>query len=114
MELTKDERIKKEYRKLSKLYKGIPENKRKLAEGLLKNAAYMAVTLEELQETVNAEGAILTGKNGNGFEVCQEHPAQKSYNTTINRYATVIKQLSELLPEEQKAAVSKLDKFLNE
>ena len=32
-----------------------------------------------------------------------EHPAQKSYNTMINRYTALMAKLIDMLPEESKA-----------
>lgn len=110
-EKTKDERIKQELRKLKSLYKGLPKNKQKLCEKLIGNAAFMAVTLEDLQAQVVKEGAVVKGKNGNGFQVRSEHPAQKSYNVMIGKYTAVIAKLDEMLPEE--IGESKLGKFLN-
>lgn len=113
MELSKEERIKKELSRLKKLYKEIPKNKLTLLTKLLDNAAYMAVTLEDLQQQVNEEGAIITIINGNGLETTTEHPAQKSYSVMVSKYASVIKQLGELLPEQPKAK-SKLELLMSE
>lgn len=110
-EKSKDERIRKELRKLKALYKELPKNKQKLTEKLIANAAFMAVTLEDLQAEVNKKGAVIKQKNGNGFNVTQEHPAQKSYNTMIGKYTAVIAKLDEMLPEE--IGENKLGKFLN-
>ena len=96
-----DERISKEIRKLKRIFKNISKDKKTLCEKLIQNAAFMAVTLEDLQETIKEEGAIKSCVNGNGFLVMQEHPAQKSYNSMINRYASVIKQLQDLLPDNK-------------
>lgn len=101
-----EKRIKAEKKKLSSIFVDIPENKKRLAEKLIENAAFMAVTLEDLQEVIKDEGPISTFVNGNGFETVQEHPAQKSYNTMINRYSSVIKQLHELLPDSKQDAVN--------
>jgi hypothetical protein len=109
--ISKDDRIKKELRKLKSLYKELPKNKQKLCEKLIGNAAFMAVTLEDLQEQVNKEGAVVKQKNGNGFNVKNEHPAQKSYNVMIGKYTAVIAKLDEMLPEE--IGDNKLGKFLN-
>ena len=95
----KDRRISKEMKKLEKIFENISEDKKELCRNLIKNAAFMAVTLNDLQSTIQEEGAIITGVNGNGFETTQEHPAQRSYNTMINRYSAVIRQLSDLLPD---------------
>lgn len=97
--MEKEKRIKKEISKLKKIFSGLSETKKKLCESLIENAAFMAVTLEELQETIKDEGAIGEFTNGNGFGVLQEHPAQKTYNTMINRYASVMKQLIDMLPD---------------
>lgn len=109
--MDKQKLIETEYAKISALYAGLPKNKRTLVEGLIQNAAFMFATLAELQEKINTEGAVIITTNGNGFEITQEHPAQKSYNTMIAKYSAVIGRLDEMLPAEQKE--SKLDAFLN-
>ena len=85
------------------LYESIDENKKPLAKKLYSQAIFMEKTLNELQELVNNEGAIVTTTNGNGFDVMSEHPAQKSYNTMINRYTALMAKLIDMLPEESKA-----------
>lgn len=112
MKLTKDKAIEKEYKRISKLFEGMPENKRQLTEKLIRNCAFMAVTLEELQALVNEEGAVVYSTNGNGFETRSEHPAQKSYNTMIKNFNATIKQLNDLMPEKQN--VSKLAELMSE
>ena len=105
--MVEDERIKKEIRKLNRIFKDIEKDKKSLCTELIKNAAFMAITLEDLQKDIMENGAIITGTNGNGFEVVQENPAQRSYNTMINRYASIIKQLNELLPDAKEENVNK-------
>jgi len=100
-------RIKAEKDKLNKIFADIPENKKKLCAKLVENAAFMAITLEDLQEVVNSEGAIITAKNGNGFDITQEHPAQKSYVGMLAKYSSVINQLSNLLPDQKSETVTK-------
>ena len=93
-----------------KLYESIEENKKPLAKKLYNQAVFMEKTLNELQELVNNEGAIVTATNGNGFDVMSEHPAQKSYNTMINRYTALMAKLIDLLPED---ANNKSDELLD-
>lgn len=95
--------ISAEKKRLEKIFEEIPENKKKLVAKLIDNAAFMAATLEELQETVNAEGPTFVSKNGNGFNVVQEHPAQRSYIAMIGKYSGVIKQLEGMLPTDASA-----------
>lgn len=99
--------IKKEQAKLNKIFKNIGEDKKKLSENLIKNAAFMSVNLAELQEDIAEKGAVIVCVNGNGFEVAQENPAQKSYNTMIQRYTAVIKQLSDMLPDSKQDGINK-------
>jgi glutaminase len=73
----------------------------------------MAITLQELQDRINEERAIIKTVNGNGFNKITEHPAQKSYNTMINRYTAAIKQLTDLLnSKEVKTAADELMDFI--
>jgi hypothetical protein len=81
-----------------------------LQEKLIEEVAFMAVTIEALKASINADGPIIYGKNGNGFDVRQENPAQKSYNVMIKNYLTAARQLQDLLPEEE--ASNELIEFL--
>lgn len=105
--MEKDPEIKKELRKLKKIFADIPENKKQLCGNLIQNAAFMAVTLRELQEEVLLNGAIIPTKSGNGFETIKDNPAQKAYTTMIARYAQVIGQLQGLLPDQKSEAAAK-------
>lgn len=99
--MDREKQIAAELKKLQKLYAKIPENKRKLCEGLLQNAAFMKVTLGELQADIVAHGAMIEYQSGNGFETLRDNPAQKSYTTMIARYSGIINQLLGLLPPEE-------------
>lgn len=99
-ELDKDGLIKSKIKKYRALFKHLEKDKKILAEKLYKQAAFMEVTLDNLQQTINEEGPVIESINGNGFTTTQEHPAQKSYNTMIRNYNTVIKTLSDMLPED--------------
>ena len=57
-ELTKDQRIKKEIARLKRIFADLDKNKLQAVESLIKNAAFMAVSLEELQEIIDEEGYV--------------------------------------------------------
>lgn len=97
----KEQKINEEYVNLRKALKNIPEEKMSVATGLIENAAFMAVTLDELKENVNENGAICT-YNRNPVE----SPAIKSYNTMINRYGNIMAQILALLPKEEQSAAA--------
>lgn len=90
--------IKKELSKLKKIFKDIEPNKEKIVEKLIANAAFMAASLEELQDIINEKGyteEYQNGANQYGVKKCSE---VEIYNTMIKNYSSVIKQLVDLLP----------------
>ena len=98
-ELSKEEKIKKEINRLKRIYKDIEVNRKQTIEGLISEAAYMRVTLEELRNTIDTEGVIDIMPQGD-YSIKREHPAMRIYNTTIQRYTSITKQLTDLLPKE--------------
>lgn len=99
-ELQKKAQIKKEINRLRKLYKNLPKDKVRAVEGLIHEAAFMRVTLEEARYIIDNEGIIEIFEQGvQRFQ--REHPATKVYNTMIQRYATVCKQLFEMVPDPE-------------
>lgn len=86
-------------KKFKRIYKNLDRNRKEIAEKLCKKAAFMNVTLDDMQDQIVEEGYIRTGINGNGFEVTMEHPVLKSYNTMVKNYNTVIKQMIDLMPD---------------
>lgn len=76
----------------------------------------MKVTLIELKDLVNEHGAIDDMPQGD-YSILREHPALKSYNTTIQRYTTVTEKLLNLLPKDEKPpddGLSEFSSFLSE
>ena len=68
-DLTKEEKIKREFSRLKRIFKDLDKNKLQTVESLIKNAAFMAVSLEELQEIINEEGyTVEYAKTGAGAE----------------------------------------------
>lgn len=112
-ELEKEQQIKKEIRKLRRLFKFLPSDKKKAAEGLIQEAAFMKVTLEEARYIIDSEGIIELFEQGTQ-RFKREHPATKVYNTMIQRYATVSKQLFDMVPDPDagKAAKDELMAFV--
>lgn len=52
-DLTKDQKIKREINRLKRVFRDLDKNKLQTVESLIRNAAFMAVSLEELQEIIN-------------------------------------------------------------
>ena len=116
-DLTKEEKIKKEIRKLNTIFKNISKDNIKITENLIVNAAFMAVSLEELMSIINEKGYVEMYKNGK-----EQHGIKKSseieiYNTMVKNYTSTITSLINLLPNNKEAEVKKageeLAKFLS-
>jgi len=102
--ITKEKIRKKELLKLNRIFKNLQEDKKKLAEGLKEQAAFMISTMSELQEILDNDGAVELFEQGTQ-KMLREHPAAKTYNAMIKNYNTVMKQLFDLLPEEKSKTV---------
>jgi len=99
-DLTKEERIKKEIRRLRRIFKKMDDDTKKATQSLLENAAFMAITLEDLQEVINREGVISEYQNGANQWGTKKSPEAEVYNTMIKHYMSIIKQLTDLLPKD--------------
>jgi hypothetical protein len=98
--LEKAKRTKKEIARLKKLFKDLPGEKQRAAEGLIQEAAFMRITLEEAKYVIDQEGILEHFEQGSQ-KFLREHPATKVYNTMIQRYSAVSKQIFDMLPAEE-------------
>ena len=96
--------ISSDMEQLKALYANIDGNKRIYAEKMVKELVFMSETLGILQKQIREDGPINSYVNGNGFEVMQENPAQKSYNAMIKNYNSTIKVLESMLPKGEQQA----------
>lgn len=101
-ENTKEKRIKAELKRLQVKFELVDANQREVAAQLLQNAAFMAVTLQDLQEIINAQGVTDTYQNGANQYGTKASATLQSYNALIKNYTAVIKTLAQLVPLEKK------------
>lgn len=100
MTMDKDTEVKREISRLTNLYKDVDRERRLTAKNLIEEAAYMKATLKELKQSIDEHGPIDDMPQGK-YSILREHPALKSYNTMVQRYSGIIKQLMDLLPKAQ-------------
>lgn len=99
-DLSKDERIKREERKLKRLYKDLPKDTKTLIDGLIQRAAYMRITLEDYESDIDEHGYVELFSQSEKTEPYErERPVVRLYNTMNKNYQSIIKQLSDLLPK---------------
>ena len=105
-EISKEKRISKELKRLTELFSEVDGNQRSIALPLLQNAAFMAVTLQDLQETILESGTTDIYTNGENQTGVKQSAELQAYNSLIKNYTAVIKSLSKLLPPEKRPAVT--------
>ena len=93
------ERIDKEMKRIKKLLKAIDKDRLATMQSLIKNAAFMSVTLDDLQDAMNQNGVISEYQNGENQWGTKKSPEVEIYNTMIKNHMTIMKQLIDLLPE---------------
>jgi len=91
--------IKAEKRKLKNLLQELDDDKKKAAEGLIDECAFMRATLKQYRECITVEGLIDIMSQGS-YSVKREHPAVRAYNTMVQKYSAVSKLLFDMLPEK--------------
>lgn len=88
----------KQKKALYEIVESVPEEKRTIASNLVEELVFMTDTLEKLKEKIGEFGVVelfVQGKQS----FLRENPAVKSYNSMIQRYSTLYKQLTDLLPK---------------
>lgn len=96
----KDRLVNNEIARLTRLFKNIEANRRLTAKGLIEEAAFMRITLQELKIEIDKEGPIDEMQQGD-YSILREHPALKAYNTMVQRYTNIIDKLTNLHPKEE-------------
>lgn len=97
--------IKAEIKRLTKIFANIDEDKRELCEQLIQNAAFMAVSLRDLQEQIKIDGWVEDYQNGANQKGRKTGSAAVLYTKLINNYRQTIGDLVKLLPKgEQELA----------
>ncbi|MCR5419304.1 MAG: hypothetical protein K6E84_10340 [Lachnospiraceae bacterium] len=103
---TKDLRIKEEFERIIYFFEDIQDNKREMLKPLIQNAAFMRITLEDLQEIIIRDGVTETYQNGANQHGVKQSATLQSYNTLIKNYAAVIKTLATHLPYQSRSSFS--------
>jgi len=101
-ELTKDQRICTEYKRMKDLFCTMPENELSFCDPLLQNAAFMKVTLEDLQKAINENGVTDIYQNGANQSGTKASADLQAYNSLAKVYNALMDKLSAKLPKAVK------------
>ncbi|MCQ6530759.1 hypothetical protein [Bacillus mycoides] len=94
--IEQDKLIQEELDRLHSIFINLPSNKKEVAKKLIERIAFMTIQLEILEDTIKTKGPTYMFQNG-AQNMLIENPAQKSYNTTMNRYTAAYDKLFHLV-----------------
>ena len=113
-QIAKTKRINKEIRRLMGIFKNLSEGVVSLVDGLIKQAAYMRIQLEDYATDLDQGGYVeMFTQSLNTPPYERERPVARLYATANRNYQQIMKQLSDLLPKEDKSKVVEADDGFN-
>ena len=114
MNKTKIKEFSKDLKQFEEILKTIPEERKQIAQNLITEICFMTKTLEDLRRTIEETGTVDLFEQGKQ-KFMRESPALKAYNTTIQRYSLLYKQLESMIPKIQdENTQNELYKFINQ
>lgn len=109
--LEQTERIKKEERRLRRLFSKIDKSKKNLVQATISDVAFMTVTMENLREKIIREGTTATYKNGENQYGTKQSPDAQLYLQMSQKQTAAMKILVDCLPKTEKLVVQQDDGF---
>lgn len=95
----------KKEKSFDEILKKIPKDKRYIGEKLVVELTFLERTLYRLREQIIETGEVEHFQQGRQ-EFLRESPALKAYNTTVQRYSVMYRQLTDLLGKSVEAEKS--------
>lgn len=98
----KETRIKKEKERLGKIFEGLEPNKRRTVDALIARAAFITVSLEDLEVELNENGWTEWYENGRNQSGQKKSAAADAHISLTKNLNAIMKQLLDLVPVAQK------------
>lgn len=111
--MSKDERIRKEQRRLLKLFREADKNKLDLIRSLVERAAFITVTLQDIEVELAENGWTEEYQNGQNQIGVKRSAAADVHISLTKNLSTVMKQLTEIVPPARQKN-SKLAELMDE
>jgi hypothetical protein len=109
----KDKRIEREIKRIKAFLKDLPDDRVKTVDSLIRNAAFMTITLEDLQQSMVVNGVISEYQNGENQWGTKKSPEVEIYNSMIKNYMALMKQITDLLPALDQAGKQAADELMS-
>lgn len=110
--IKKTTRIQREKDRLAEIFKDLEPNKLSTCSALIDRAAFITVSLEDLEEQLNATGWVETYQNGENQYGMKKSAAADVHISLTKNLNAIVKQLLDLVPPAQKA--SRLEALMGE
>ena len=95
-----EKRISTEEQRLTEIYAAIEIKKKKTITGIIRRAAFMRISLEDLESELNIYGFTEYFSQGDQEPYQRERPIARIYSAMNSGYQKIIKQLTDLLPKD--------------
>lgn len=100
--LKKEAAIKKEERRLKRLFAKIDDSKKKLAFSTIADVAFLTVIMQELREKILKEGTTCEYKNGENQYGIKQSPDAQLYLQMSQKQTAAMKILMDCLPKTER------------
>lgn len=114
---TKAGRIKKEQKRLGNIYVSRSQNEKDAIDALIKRAAYMRITLEDMETDLDANGFVEMFCQSDKCDPYErERPIARLYNTMNKNFQGIMKLLNEFVekaPPKEAEVNDGFDDFVN-
>jgi len=110
--MTKKNRIKKEKDRIQEIFKDLEPNKLQTCQALIDRAAFITVSLQDLEIQLNETGWTEFYQNGESQSGWKKSAAADVHISLTKNLNAIVKQLLELVPPAQKQ--SRLTELMGE
>lgn len=109
--LEKQERIKKEERRLKRLFSDIDKKKKDLVFATISDVAFLTITMNDLRESINRDGTTCEYKNGENQYGTKQSPDAQLYLQMSQKLTAAMKILVDCMPKQKDIGAEKDDGF---
>lgn len=106
-----ENRINEEKERLNAIFNDLEENERRVAQGLIDQACFLLITLEELQKSINQNGFVGEYQNGNNQFGTKTSAELQAYNSTLRSYSSVVGKLLKIVPAKPRKIETPQEKW---
>lgn len=99
---SKETRIKRETARLHVIFQDLDKNKLEVVEALIARAAYITVSLEDLEKEIDETGFTETYSNGKDQSGVKQSAAAALHVSMTKNLTAIMKQLIDLTPTAKK------------